>query len=159
MSSFVIDKVEYIKAAGVVVGIIEQAYARIGLYDRKTHRMMKPNDIRDKFVHMFELNSANVYEYYSPRHADEELYVDDDAYDFEFDQYRNIGKLAVRNAEKLRRIFYNLHDFFGCALYQTAENDAYCDEMALFFNEVLVALIDIVYPHERECWGRFNAGK
>lgn len=161
MSSFVISKVEYIKAAGFVAGIVKESKtvhftANIRLWDAEQQREMNTRDIHAAFEKCYELNAANVYEYYSPNHPDEELATDSDAYNYEFTQYMTIGRKMYHNPEKLRKAIFNLRDFFGSACYQTAENDEYYNRMESFLNRILVAVMGPLYPHECECWGKFN---
>ena len=160
MSSFVIEKVEYAKAAGAVAGIVEaHAHGISGpyIFDYTTGRKMEGKDFLVRFSECFELNALNVYEYYRPRHDDEELYTDGGNYIKEFEEYRRKGRAAAGDPQKLREMVYNLRDFFQSAIYQTAENDAYFWKVKIFFNEILVALMGILYPHKCKCWGTFEA--
>ena len=158
MSCFVIGKEEYVKAAGAVAGLVAGNPFRreIFIYDYQRQKKMNGKDFYDCFVELFQMNALNVYEYYSPRHPEDELYTDSNDYAGLFKEWERIGKAAARDPEKRQKIIFNLRDFFRSAQYQTAENDAYFFKMKMIFDDVLVALMEMLYPHECECWGEFQ---
>ena len=159
MSCFVIGKEEYVKAAGAVAGLVSGNPFRreIFIYDYQRQKRMNGKDFYDCFVELFQMNALNVYEYYSPRHPEDELYTDSNDYTGLFKEWEGIRKAAARDPEKRQKIIFNLRDFFRSAQYQTAENDAYFFKMKTIFDNVLVALMEMLYPHECECWGEFQA--
>ena len=160
MSCFVIGKEEYVKAAGCVAGIVEASNRgnreNVFIYDYQRQKKMEGRDFYDCFVELFQMNALNVYEYYSPRHPEDELYTDSNDYMKLFGEWQKKGREAARDDQKLKRAIFNLRDFFRSAEYQTAENDAYYFKMKMIFNNILVALMELLYPHECECWGDFN---
>lgn len=163
MSSFVIPKVEYVKAAGAVVGIVKASsrysFNSVWLYNVEKGREMTQQDIYDRFVECFELNAENVYELYSPHHEDETLVTDDERYLNEFNDYIRKAYKAADDPAKLRDIILDLRHFFHSALYQTSENDNYYGIMKSFFNEIIEALIVMTDPgYDSDCWGEFNIG-
>lgn len=159
MSSFTIGKAEYIKAAGVIAGIVEgTSFGRneVYIYDYQKSKKMTADDFYNCFVECFEMNALSVYEQYKERHPEDVLDTDTEPYTEEFKEYQKIGRNALLDPEKLCEIIFNLRDFLKSAEYQT-EKEAYFFKMKMIFNEILVQLMGLLYPHECECWGDFNA--
>ena len=155
MSSFVIEKREYIKAAGAIAGIVEASSRGINevyIYDHQAGRKMTEADFYNRFVECYEMNAISVQEQYPM----DELCTDSNDYMTEFKEYKKIGRRAAFDDRKLREIIFNLRDFLKSVEYQT-EKEAYYFKMKMLFNEILVQLIGLLYPHECECWGDFNA--
>ena len=158
MSSFTIGKAEYVKAAGIIAGIVEatsRGISEVYIYDYQSQRKMTEADFYDRFVECFEMNALSVHEQYSYCPG-EELFTDSNDYMKEFDEYKKIGRGAAYDRKKLSEIIFNLRDFLQSAEYQT-ENQAYYFKMKMIFNEILVQLMGLLYPHECECWGSFKA--
>lgn len=124
MSSFIIDKVEYIKAAGLMYGIEESKRDKNGYF---------LNRVRQEFEHAYALNVASVNEQY----GDNEM-PDEKKYDAEFEAYRKMGVLIgndgyasddgilhekVKDVMKFSDLRIRLWGFFRSVLYQI-ENDA-----------------------------------
>lgn len=125
MSSFVINKIEFVKAAGLMYGIEES----------KPHsfRYFLEN-VRDNFVRAFEFNALSVAEQYH----DDESYKDELTYDSMFEEYRRKGRTiwtldssrtCPMNKKELRNA---LTDFFHSVLYQI-ENREMNTWVASFF--------------------------
>lgn len=125
MSSFVINKVEFVKAAGLMYGIEES----------KPHsfRYFLEN-VRDNFVRAFEFNALSVAEQYH----DDEPYKDELTYDSVFEEYCRKGRTiwtldssrtCPMNKKELRNA---LTDFFHSVLYQI-ENREMNTWVASFF--------------------------
>ena len=154
MSSFIIGKTEYVKAAGAIAGIVEGSNRGINevfVYDYQSRHRMGDKEFYDRFVECFEMNSLSFQEQY----RETELYTDSNDYKDLFSKYKKIGKSAVFDDKKLRKIIFDLRDFMKSAEYQT-EKETYFFKMKMFFNEILVQLMGLLYPHECECWGDFN---
>ena len=155
MSSFVIGKAEYIKAAGVIAGIAEEEESnpvpRFYVYDYQRGRKMTGADFYDAFCECFQMNAISVSEQYK----DNEIYTDSDYYLGLYERAKKAGKAAARDPEKLKRTVYDLADFLQSAEYQT-EKEAYFFKMKMIFNEILVQLFGLLWPHECECWGEFT---
>lgn len=62
MSSFAIEKREYIKAAGLVAGIVKAR--EVWIFNHRTQRNSEPEDFYDEFVRCFEMNAVSVQEQY-----------------------------------------------------------------------------------------------
>ena len=159
MSSFVISKVEYVKAAGFVAGLMsayDHGSEALWMWDPELGRAMTEKDVYDRFVECFRMNAQSVYDQYSPRHPDETLCVDNEAYRAEFTEYRKKGQNVAYDETRLLECVQNLRDFFQSALYQTEDEESN-DKMDRFFNRILVTLLPKLYPHEVSCWGEFTA--
>ena len=63
MSSFVISKKEYIKAAGIVAGIAE-AQRDFWLFDYEAQRNSTPEDYYNRFAECYTMNALSVQEQY-----------------------------------------------------------------------------------------------
>lgn len=133
MSSFIIDKIEYVKAAGLMYGYEEAKKS-------DAHRYFLEG-VRAEFEHAYTLNVASVNEQYG-----EATLPDESTYDDEFEAYRKKGVLIrnegyesdciirkkvadVMSREKFRCYMMN---FFHSVLYQI-ENDSAHRAVAEFF--------------------------
>ena len=149
MSSFVIEKKEYVKAAGLVAGIAESK--EIWFYSYKVQRNRKAEDYYNDFVECFEMNALSVQEQYKDSDAE----FDSNTYMDTFQEYKKIGKKACFNYRDIVPIAVKLTDFFSSAIYQT-EKESYMYKMQMFFNAISTKLFMAAYPHECECWGDLN---
>ena len=90
MSSFVISKSEYIKAAGLIAGLAEassKSHAnRFWLYNFKDNRNYTTDDYYKTFCKCFEYNALSVQQQYK----DEQPELDDNEYKDVFKEYINI---------------------------------------------------------------------
>lgn len=124
MSSFIVDKREFIKAAGLMYGIEESK--------RDKHQYFL-DVCRKEFEHCYALNVISVNEQYG-----ENVEPDEESYDEEFEKYRKLGKLIgsdgyastdgiiykkVEGAMTLKDLRPRLWCFFRSVLYQV-ENEA-----------------------------------
>lgn len=158
MSSFVIDKASYMKAAGVVAAVADvyrnNIWREIFIYDYEAGHRMEAEDFRRRFARCFEMNCLSVQEQYH----DAEPFTDEGEH---MDAYRAgyaIGREAARNVPKLTELIYNLRAFFGSCLYQI-ENRAYLFYMQAFFNEIIVALlgaVDLEDDRHGKSWDLFG---
>jgi hypothetical protein len=154
MSSFVISKSEYVKAAGVVSGIADATKNRcrkFAIYGYQERRWMNEKDYYNRFVECFEMNAISVSEQYH----DDTVYTDSNEYMKEFREYQMIGKSAVMRPDKLREIIFELKQFFSGAQYQT-EKEAYFFKMSMFFNQIIVELMDVAFPYEAKSWSTLD---
>lgn len=120
MSSYTIDKAEYIKLAGLLYG----------------HEANKPrhhrhetymNQIRRKMEHCYTLNLISVNRQYNDNDV-----ADEKSYDSEFDRHVAIGK-RMRGADLLKTAV----DFFRCANYQTEDKGCSMEMNDWFFTVIL----------------------
>lgn len=150
MSSFVIGKSEYVKAAGAVAGIAS-ASRHFWVYDYRSNRNMTDEDYYNRFCECFMMNAISVQEQYH----DETAELDDNDYKALFNQYRKKGISAFCNPSVLRNMIYELRNFFSSAAYQT-EKEAYFFQMKMLFNEILNQLFGLLDHEERESWGEIK---
>ena len=147
MSSFVVGKEYYVKAAGVVAGIAEAK--DLFLYDYKNGRRYDKKGFYNRFVEFYTMNALSVQEQY----GDAEPEADDADYMKEF----NRAYLAGRNAafldpKKLKSFIYTLENFFDCSMYQT-EKEAYYFSMKMLYNEISAAFLQLLAPAgSRDGW-------
>ena len=124
MSSFVINKREYVKAAGLMYGI--EASKNL------PHKYFLDH-VRENFVKCYELNVDSVNEQYG-----NESGKDFSDYDYEFEQYCKIGEhiwwYGLYNGMTFKELRINLMEFFRSVLYQI-ENEEMSQFVAAFFFE------------------------
>ena len=123
MSSFVISKPEFVKAAGLMYGI-ESAR-------NHSHRYFLEN-VRKEFVRAYELNVASVNEQY----GDDSL-TDGLDYDSTFEEYKEKGERiyiasVLSNSNGFKWLRPRLMNFFSFVLYQI-ENEEMHKEVSSFF--------------------------
>lgn len=141
MSSFVISKVEYIKAAGLIYGIESSK--------RYPHKWFLDN-VRKGFVECYEMNVASVEKQYG-----EKIGFDGCAYDSTFEQYCKGGeriwlgmdrKITDRNEVK-----NGLMMFFNSVLYQIEEEEM-CQKVSSFFFLCATKLFDMEINECEDWW-------
>ena len=148
MSSFVISKKEYIKAAGVVAGIAE-AKRDFWIYNYEKGRKYTEADYYDTFSEFFTLNALSVQMQYGDKIAAE----DPAEYKKEFKAAVNLGKQLVYAGNKaVNDAAVELNDLFRSAIYQT-EYEPYMWKMSMFFDRVISEIFESVNPHECRSWG------
>jgi hypothetical protein len=160
MSSFVISKRDYIKAAGYIAGIVKERDRGIHeffVYDYELGRKMNIQDYYNKFVKCYEMNAKSVQEQY----GDDEVETDENTYEDVFNEYMKYGSTDYITYECFRINIVNLHKFFRSVLYQT-ENRTYATKMEDFFAKIESNLFEILFAgelEESECWGDFEIKK
>lgn len=143
MSSFIVSKKEYIKAAGLVYGIEES--------NRHPFKYFLDR-LRSDFVDAYCLNVASVNEQYSNH---EPLASDLNEYDGLFETYRHIGRRIAReelNGMTLESVRPKLQMFFQSVLYQI-ENEAANKIVSAFFFRVTQRLYDRDMSNADGWWG------
>lgn len=148
MSSFVIGKEEFIKAAGLSAGIAKGT--DIYFYDSETGRTLTTADYYQKFVNIFEMNALSVQEQYN----DKESYNDYKTYEKSFDMYYKKG-LKVTTTNRIMDAVGELNYFFRGVLYQI-EKPSYYWKAKNFFDTLIIKLFEKAYPVESENWGSFD---
>ena len=142
MSSYIVDKKEFIKAAGLMYGI-EEAKRDKHLYFLEV--------CRKEFVHCYALNVISVNEQYGEDYAPDEA-----SYDEEFEEHRKLGKLIgndgytssngiiyhkVENVMSLKDLRLRMQRFFGSVLYQI-ENETCHRTVAAWFYTCITKLYE-----------------
>lgn len=121
MSSFIINKREYIKAAGLMYGVAESR--------RFPHKYFLSN-IRKNFAEVYGMNVSSVNKQYNDNTPEDVAEYDD-----VFEEYRSIGR-RVYNGEcklSLDNLRKKLLRFFSSVLYQIEDEEMNEKAGALFF--------------------------
>lgn len=143
MSSYVIDKFAYIRAAGVVAGIVgtynSKTRREIFIFDYEAGHRMTEEDFYRRFVQCFDMNCLSVQEQYH----DEEPFTDSSEYRDVFREYIALGSKLAFNVKAMQDMIYNLQRFFDSCLYQV-EKYAYLFNMKAFFYEIIVKLWEVL---------------
>lgn len=134
MSSFIVSKREYIKAAGLMCGYEEAK--------RDSHKWFIDN-VRWEFEHAYALNVASVNEQYGD---DEPEMPETEQYDDVFEDYRKMGTLIYTEGFKMgvictrvadvmdkRTFCRSMWNFFNSVLYQIENDAAHRAVSALFY--------------------------
>ena len=134
MSSFIVSKREFIKAAGLMCGYEEAK--------RDSHQWFIDN-VRKEFEHAYALNVISVNEQYG-----EAVEPETESYDKEFEAYRKMGALIQREGYTSDNgiIFHKTEDvmdkrtfarsmwnFFNSVLYQIEDDAAHRAVSAWFY--------------------------
>lgn len=146
MSSFIIEKREYIKAAGIIAGIAEAR--KLWVFDYQSNRNSNPEDYHRRFTECFEMNALSFKEQYN----EAEVFTDGNEYRQTFKEYLKKGRSLAGKPNELKHAIFELKQFMSGAEYQT-EKDAYFFKMQMYFNSILIALMDCLRDHEPESWG------
>ena len=156
MSSFTISKQEYMKAAGLVSGIAEEA--KIWMYDFEMGRNSTPEDYKRRFAECYEMNALSVKEQY---HGDEvgAFSGDQNEYKEDFEAYQHLGRQLVYNGgSALSNAVHELSQFFSSAMYQT-EYEPYMYKMQMFFDRLIVEMFDHLGHYKTKSWGSLEIEK
>lgn len=134
MSSYIVDKKEFVKAAGLMYGIEESK--------RDPHSYFM-EVCRQEFVHAYQLNVISVNERYRDNAVPDEA-----SYDEEFEEHRQLGKLIgsdgyasangiiyekVVDVMSLRDLRLGLWKFFDSVLYQIDNDTCHRTVSAWFY--------------------------
>lgn len=138
MSSFVVNKSEFVKAAGLMYGIEASK--------QHSHRYFLEN-VRKRFTECYELNVESVNEQY-----DDESAKDGCEYDSLFEKYRQIGLNVRFNAEQFKELRTGLMQFFRSVLYQI-ENEEMNIYVSAFFFECTSKLFGDELASVEGWWG------
>lgn len=144
MSSYVIDKVEYVKAAGIMCGF-ESA-------KRDPHKYFV-DTIRSRFNDVYMWNVKSVAKQY----GEKEVY-DDNEYDDTFEKYKVIGRKVYRasfDVMPLNELRTCLFYFFRSALYQI-EDELYAAKASEVFLECLTKLYEKEIYNVDGWWGKIE---
>lgn len=145
MSSFVIGKNEYIKAAGLVAGLAKGL--DLWFFDIAKGKRFDDDTFYTKFVECFEMNALSVQEQY----RESSPYTDSNEYRKEFEEYKNSGYYMAVSKEGIKNAIMELKQFFDGCIYQT-EKEAYMYKMQMLFNDILVKLMPQLHKVECTSW-------
>lgn len=147
MSSFTIDKKEYIKAAGILSGI-KETNRDFWIYDYNAGKPMEDKEFYNLMEEFYTMNALSVAEQYH----DDAPETDSNKYMDLFKEYKNIARTLSLHPDKLKQLIIELHDFLHSAIYQT-EKDAYMHKMIYHAGVIDSALMPYMYKHEVKSWG------
>lgn len=148
MSSFVINKIEFVKAAGLMYGIEESKQIPFRYF---------LEHVRDNFEKVYEFNVLSVAEQYGK----EEPHMDELTYDSAFEEYRRKGRTiwtldSSRTCPMNKKELKNaLTKFFHSVLYQI-ENREMNTWTAAFFWECLARMNDAEVMNTEGWWGEIE---
>jgi hypothetical protein len=123
MSSFIISKKEYIKAAGLVCGV-----ASCSKYGGSPTFCA---NVKKQFEHIYKLNVYSWCEQY-----DEDVEKDTKDYEKIFKQYKELGRriyMGLESKMSLDKLRYSLIKFFGSITYQIENEDANMEAASYLF--------------------------
>jgi hypothetical protein len=125
MSSFVVDKKEFVKAAGLLHGIEETR--------RHEANSWFLDHVLDEFYKCYYLNVASVNDQYDSNEEPEtEWYLD------VFEEYCEKGRSLWKAPDDRKRLRTGLMKFFQSVLYQIENKDAAVEVSAVFFGCIQV---------------------
>jgi hypothetical protein len=149
MSSYVVEKERFVKAAGILAGIYqatENSVMKLYVYDYQYGHVMGPKDYYNRFCECFLMNALSVQEQYH----DETPETDDNKYTEVFADYMQLGKMIMtRYRGKLQEMIFELADFFREVEYQT-EKLEYLFKMKMIFGEILSSLTELADSYRSE---------
>ena len=123
MSSFIINKKEYIKAAGLVCGV-----ASCSKYGGSPTFCA---NVKKQFEHIYKLNVYSWCEQY-----DEDIAEDTCDYESVFNEYKALGRRIYMGCESkvsLDMLRHSLIKFFGSITYQIENEDANMEAASYLF--------------------------
>jgi hypothetical protein len=123
MSSFIISKKEYIKAAGLVCGVAScSKYGGNPVFCA---------NVKKQFEHIYNLNVYSYEEQY-----DEDVEKDTKDYESVFNDYKELGRriyMGLESKMSLDTLRYSLINFFRSATYQIENEDANMEAASYLF--------------------------
>jgi hypothetical protein len=160
MSSFTIDKKEYVKVAGYIAGIAKGCSTGVHefwLWDSKEHKNTDKDLFYKRFVQCYEMNAESVKKQYR---GDEVGAPSNDQNDYkaEFNQCYEKGKcLLFEDTNTINQAIADIQNFLSSSLYQT-EDDKYNFMMKHWYDSIIDQLVEKVLlgSYESKCWGDFN---
>lgn len=174
MSSFIINKDEYLKAAGFVSAMVETTTrlqeSIFWLWNKRENRTYTADDVKKDFARLYKINFKAVYDGYHRTPRSEEFAPDTAEYTAEFDRYKAQGLTLVRKGytllqttekEKLRKAVYALTQFFDSVLYQI-DDDKNQKSALKIMNKYYRKLYSILHHLDHnttgdlQSWGKFN---
>ena len=148
MSSFILDKEEFIKAAGIMCGIEESK--------RKKHQYFIDN-VKMRFEECYELNVDSVNEQYGDHNT-----YDNCEYQETFDEYKAKGMRIYNNMLEVDGVKVGVKwlcprmlKFFNSVLYQI-ENEECADIVGHFFFVCMSKLSECSYSDIEGWWGELE---
>ena len=124
MSSLIVSKKEYIKAAGLVCGVAScSKYGGNSVFCA---------NVKKQFEHIYNLNVYSWCEQY-----DEDIEKDTKDYESVFNDYKELGRriyMGLESKMSLDTLRYSLIKFFGSITYQIENEDANMEAASYLFS-------------------------
>ena len=157
MSSFIIDKNEYVKVGAFIGAFTEMRYRGdllIYLYNEQTNKLYTANDVINEMVNIYQLNVASVNEQYG-----EDNEYDDEKLDrMLVAKYMGYAKKILYDENKLEIAIANVHKFFRSVNYQI-ENEELNARAKEIMQKYECALLDVFMEIKgipTDSWGSFD---
>ena len=145
MSSFIVDKKEYIKAAGLVCGV-----ASCSKYGGSPKFCA---NVKKWFERIYKLNVYSWCEQY-----DEDVAEDTCDYESVFNDYKELGRriyMGLESKMSLDTLRYSLIKFFGSITYQIENEDANMEAASYLY-----ACVEMLYQDKTDdidgFWGSID---
>lgn len=157
MSSYVIDKKTYIKAAGFIAGLQSIVRGHISIlywYNLKEGHLYTDDEIIKEFSRIYENNAISVQLQYH----DDEPESDSNMYMDSFIEYKQRAKrIYNEGGSELQKALYRFNDFISGVSYQI-EDRQLNDESMMVLNTLLHKITDICRELRGydSCWTHFN---
>ena len=157
MSSFVIDKRDFVRVGAFVAGVAKAtaddggSRHRLWIWNYDKHLPMKGTDFVDKFVECWKLNVDSVCKQYNDN---PDKYRDDEEYDDDYIQYFKYGRMIADDNRKLMDAVWDIVHFASSVSYQI-EDRVSNQIVNEWFNMVIVELTRCADIEERGTWGSF----
>lgn len=166
MSSFVINKQEYIRAGGFFAGLAEQLnyYRRPVIYwwDSAKGAPLDAEDYYKAFASLYEMNARSVMLQYGDSRAES----DEADYRKDFERYRSIAALlyhtaymgSVKGYTELQDAIFDFLSFCNSISYQI-EDKAIAKKANRFMYKAqhfLLKLLMELNHYKSDCWGSFD---
>ena len=162
MSSFVISKKEYVKAAGFIAGIAEADLNRhehiIYLWNRKDGRVYTKEDYIKSFTQCYVNNAVSVQNQYGDKTAESDTATYSEYFNVFYKKGQNLWKSYKYNCDKSAFIkaICEFQRFTQCVNYQIEDEKLGFLTMS-FLNEITSKLLEIVGDAEDlQSWGTFE---
>lgn len=166
MSSFVISKEEYIKAAGFFAGIAEQKnyYKESVIYwwSYNKKRILTSEDYYNAFSQLYEINAVSVMRQY----GDKAKETDPKDYKQTFirywskaaDLYRNVSFGSSSARLDFQKAVFDFFNFTRSVNYQIEDRKLAADANKFLHkcNSMLLGVLYQMNHHESDCWGSFS---
>lgn len=159
MSSYVIDKKEYIKIAGFLAGLQSaKKYGDSALYfwNTETHSLYTASELYSLLTAVYECNALSVAIQYNISPA-----IDQNTYNSTFEEYKKISYnlYSMSYYTSLKKYYYSFIGFIRCFNYQTEDN--FLNEKGMnILKTILFKLSCCIFEKDSSgFWGTFSDQK
>ena len=157
MSSFIINKNEYVKV-GAFIGAFTEMRNRgdllIYLYNQEKNRLYTADDVINEMVSIYEMNVDSVNEQY----GDHTEYDDEEIDRMVVAKYMGYAKKILHDEKELENAIANIHQFFRSVNYQI-ENEKLNAQAKEIMQKYECALLGVLIEAKgipTDSWGSFD---